>query len=84
MLDIAWPEVIVIGAVALVVIGPKDMPKVMRALGRLAGKARGFVYEIRNSFEQLSAEAELTDDGEKEDGETKPVADKKEEGKPQE
>ena len=41
MLDIAWPELVVIGAVALVAIGPKDLPKVMHTLGQWAGKARG-------------------------------------------
>ena len=41
MLDVAWPEVLVVGAVALIAIGPKDMPKVMYALGRWTRKARG-------------------------------------------
>jgi sec-independent protein translocase protein TatB len=61
MLDIAWPELVVIGAVALVAIGPKDLPKVMRTAGRWAGKARAFAREIHNSFEQLSYEAEIAD-----------------------
>lgn len=58
MLDVGWSELLVISAVALVAIGPKDMPKVMHALGRLAGKARGFMNEIQGNFEQLSREAE--------------------------
>jgi len=61
MLDIAWPEIIVIGAVALVAIGPKDLPKVMRAAGRWASKARAFAREIQNSLEQLSYEADIAD-----------------------
>ncbi len=71
MLDVAWPELLVIGAVALVAIGPKDLPKVMQALGRFVGKARSIGREMHNSFEQLSYEAEMADklkkDGEKSD-----------------
>ncbi len=61
MLDIAWPELIVIGAVALVAIGPKDLPKVMRVMGRLVGKARGMAQDVRLNFEQLSYEAEIAE-----------------------
>ena len=61
MLDIAWPEVLIIGAVALVVIGPKDMPKAMYALGRFAGKARVFVQDLRRAYEQISQEAEAAE-----------------------
>jgi len=61
MLDIAWPELAVIGAVALVAIGPKDLPKVMRTLGQWAGKARNAMHEIQRSFEQLNYEAEIAE-----------------------
>ena len=61
MLDVAWPELLVIGAVALVAIGPKDMPKVMYTIGRWAGKARQFAQEIRRMFDQVSYEAEVAD-----------------------
>jgi len=61
MLDVAWPELIVIGAVALVAIGPKDLPKVMYTLGQWAGKARGVMNELRQNFEQLTYEAEIAD-----------------------
>jgi sec-independent protein translocase protein TatB len=61
MLDIAWPELVVIGAVALVAIGPKDLPKVMRVIGKWAGKARNTVRELQHSFEQLSYEAEIAE-----------------------
>ena len=40
MFDIGWPELFVIAVVALVVIGPKDLPRVMRYLGRWFGKAK--------------------------------------------
>ena len=61
MLDIAWPELVVIGAVALVAIGPKDLPKVMHTLGRWAGKARGIAHELHRSMEQLSYESEIAE-----------------------
>ncbi|MDR3423676.1 MAG: Sec-independent protein translocase protein TatB [Alphaproteobacteria bacterium] len=59
MLDIGWPELAVIGAVALVVIGPKDLPKVMYAMGRWVGKARRFAQDIHRTFEQIAFEAEM-------------------------
>ncbi|MFA5040644.1 MAG: hypothetical protein WC464_03305 [Bdellovibrionales bacterium] len=65
MLDVAWPEVFVVGAVALVAIGPKDMPKVMHALGRWTRKARLFVRDFARAFEQISHEAELNEKIEK-------------------
>ena len=61
MLDVAWPELAVIGAVALVAIGPKDLPKAMYTLGRWAGKARAFAQDIRRTFEQVSYEAEIAE-----------------------
>lgn len=61
MLDIAWPELIVIGIVAVVAIGPKDLPKVMNNLGRMAGKARMMAQDIQRSMDQLNFEAEAAD-----------------------
>jgi sec-independent protein translocase protein TatB len=61
MLDIAWPELVVIGAVALVAIGPKDLPKVMRTVGQWAGKARSMMHDIQRSFEQLNYETEIAE-----------------------
>lgn len=66
MLDIAWPELVVIGAVALVAIGPKDMPRVMHALGRWAGRARALGRELGRTFEQLEYEAQIADKLQKE------------------
>lgn len=61
MLDIAWPELIVIGVVAVVAIGPKDMPKVMHALGRWVGKCRNMMHDVQRSFEQLNYEAGIAE-----------------------
>ena len=61
MLDIAWPELVVIGAVALVAIGPKDLPKAMHTLGKWAGKARALAHDVHRTIEQISYEAEIAD-----------------------
>ena len=61
MLDIEWPELIVIGSVAVVAIGPKDLPKVMNTMGRFAGKARMMAQDVQRSLEQLNFEAEAAE-----------------------
>ena len=61
MLDIAWPELVVIGAVALVAIGPKDLPKAMYTMGRWAGKLRSFAHDVQRTIEQVSYEAEVAE-----------------------
>ncbi len=61
MLDVAWPELLVIGAVTLVAVGPKDLPKVMHALGKLAGKARAALHDFSVVIEQAGVEAELAE-----------------------
>jgi sec-independent protein translocase protein TatB len=61
MLDLALPEVLVVGAVALIAVGPKDLPKVMYAFGRWARKARLFTQDLGRAFDQLSREAEIAE-----------------------
>jgi len=58
MLDIAWPELLVVGAVALVAIGPKDLPKVMRTLGAWVGKVRRMFVAFQHDIERMGFEAE--------------------------
>jgi sec-independent protein translocase protein TatB len=59
MFDFAWSEIVVIGVVALVVIGPKDLPKVLRTVGTWVGKARAIAREFQGSLDQMMREAEL-------------------------
>ena len=59
MFDIAWSEMAIIAVVALVVIGPKDLPRVLRTVGQLTGKARAMAREFQNSIEELARESEL-------------------------
>lgn len=61
MFDIAWSEFMLIGAVALVVIGPKDLPKAMRTVGQAIGKIRRMASEFQGQFNDAMREAELHD-----------------------
>ncbi|MDA0239891.1 MAG: Sec-independent protein translocase protein TatB, partial [Proteobacteria bacterium] len=47
MFDIGWTEIAIIGLVALIIIGPKDLPRVLRTLGQWTAKARGLTREFR-------------------------------------
>jgi len=59
MFDFAWSELALIAVVALVVIGPKDLPRVMRTVGIWVRKARAIAQEFQGSLEQMVREAEL-------------------------
>ena len=61
MFDIGWSELLVIGVVALVVIGPKDLPGVLRSLGQWVTKIRRMASEFQNQFQDAMREAELSD-----------------------
>jgi sec-independent protein translocase protein TatB len=59
MLDMSWGEIMVIGAVALIVIGPKDLPKALRTVGNVTGKIRRMAAEFQGQFNEAMREAEL-------------------------
>jgi sec-independent protein translocase protein TatB len=61
MLDIGWSEMMVIAVVALVVIGPKELPGVLRGLGRSVTKLRKMAGEFRAQFDEAIREADLQD-----------------------
>lgn len=61
MFDISWSEFLLIGIVALVVIGPKELPAVMRTLGQWTRKVRGMAAEFQNQFQEAMREAEMSD-----------------------
>lgn len=59
MFGFAPSEIMLLAVVALVVIGPKDLPRVMRVVGRFVGKARGMANQFRSGFDAMVREAEL-------------------------
>jgi sec-independent protein translocase protein TatB len=59
LLDLGWSEILLIGVVALVVIGPKDLPKAMRIAGYWIRKARSMSHEFQMNVERMIHEAEL-------------------------
>lgn len=59
MLDIGWQELFFIAIVALIVVGPKDLPAAMRTLARLIGKLRGLSREFQDGVSDMVREAEL-------------------------
>jgi len=61
MFDISWSEFLLIGIVALIVIGPKELPAVMRTLGQWKSKVRGMAAEFQNQFQEAMREAEMAD-----------------------
>jgi sec-independent protein translocase protein TatB len=61
MLDIAPSEMLAVAIIALLVIGPKDLPRVMRVVGQWVGKARGMARHFRSGFDNMIREAELED-----------------------
>src|SRR5262249_29556433 len=61
MFDIGWGELLVIGIVALVVIGPKELPAVVRTLGQTVAKLRRMAGEFQQQFNEAMREAELAD-----------------------
>lgn len=59
MLDIGWSELLVIAVVMIVVVGPKDLPKMLRAFGKATAKLRATASEFRTHFDEAMREAEL-------------------------
>lgn len=54
MLDIGWTELLLIGVVALIVVGPKDLPHLFHSLGRITGKLRGMAREFSSAMEDAA------------------------------
>lgn len=59
MFDLGWAEMAIIMLVALIVIGPKDLPKVARTIGQWTGKARALARDFQRSLDDMAREAEL-------------------------
>lgn len=61
MFDIGWSELLVIAVVALIAIGPKELPGVLRMVGQWMGKARRMASEFQGQFQEAMREAEMAD-----------------------
>lgn len=59
MFDIGWSELLILGIVTLIFVGPKDLPRFMATLGRYAGVVRRHAAEFRQQFDEAMREAEL-------------------------
>ena len=61
MFNLGWGEIVVIGIVALIAIGPKELPTVLRTLGQWMGKVRRMANEFQGQFQEALREAEFAD-----------------------
>src|SRR5215475_5822063 len=61
MFDISWTEFLLIGVVALIFIGPKELPAVMRSLGQWTRKVRSMAADFQGQFQEAMREAEMAD-----------------------
>jgi sec-independent protein translocase protein TatB len=61
MFDIGWTELVLIGVVALIVIGPKDLPVMFQTLGRFTGRLRGMAREFQTAMDQAAKESGVKD-----------------------
>lgn len=61
MFDIGWTEITIIVIVAIIVIGPKDLPRVLRTVGQWVGKAKAMTREFRGHIDDMIQETDLAD-----------------------
>src|SRR5215467_5232816 len=61
MFDLSWGKLVIIGVVALLVIGPKELPGVLRQLGQMMAKIRRMAGEFQGQFQDAMREAEMAD-----------------------
>jgi sec-independent protein translocase protein TatB len=61
MFDIGWPEMAVVAVIAVIIIGPKDLPRIMRWVGGWVGKARTMARQFQRSIDDMAREADVAD-----------------------
>jgi sec-independent protein translocase protein TatB len=57
--DLSWSHILLFLIITLVVVGPKDLPKMMRMAGQWMGKARAMANQLRRSFDEMARQSEL-------------------------
>src|ERR1700748_2213098 len=55
----SWSHILILLTAALVIVGPKDLPRLMHMMGKWAGKARAMANEFRRSFDEMARQSEL-------------------------
>lgn len=61
MFDLGWQEFLLVAIIAVIVVGPKDLPRVVRSVSQFVRKARSMAREFQSSLEEVAREAELDD-----------------------
>lgn len=59
MFDLAWSEILVVGVIALIVVGPKDLPDLLRTVGQWVRRARSMAAGFQSTFDQMMRDEEL-------------------------
>jgi sec-independent protein translocase protein TatB len=59
MLDFGWSQMVLIAVIALIVLGPKELPKVIKTVTELAGKARSLAREFKSSVDDMVRESDI-------------------------
>ncbi len=59
MLDLGWSELLLVAIAALIVVGPKDLPRMLRTLGQYAAKAKGVAREFQRSMDEAARQADI-------------------------
>lgn len=57
--NFSMPELLIVGALALIIIGPKDLPRMMRTVGKFVGQARGMARQFQRSMDDAAREVDL-------------------------
>src|SRR5690625_2501938 len=61
MFDVGWTELLVIGVLALIVVGPRDLPQLLRTVGQWVGKIKRMAREFQRTMEDAAREADITE-----------------------
>ena len=59
MLDLGWSELLIIAVAALIVVGPKDLPRMLRTLGQYSARAKSVAREFQRSMDEAARQADL-------------------------
>lgn len=83
MPDVGWQELLVIAVVAIIVVGPRELPQLMRTVGRWLARARRYARDFQYDMEQLGREAELDELRKQFDSFKKPMEGVRMDGRPE-